>query len=230
MGIFSRLADIINSNVSAILDRAEDPEKIIRLVIQEMEDTLVEARSAAAKTIAERKEVMRGLSRLNDAQSEWARKAEIALSKGREDLSRAALIEKAKLADAERDMARELAILDEVLSKGEEDIVKLEAKLREAKSKQKTLSARRDTASRRMNVRRQVYSSKIEDAFDRFEHIERRIDGLEGEVEAFDLGRTKSLNEELADLEVESGIEDELAALKAKLAGKSKAAAKSGTE
>jgi len=220
MGIFSRLTDIINSNVNTILDRAEDPEKIIRLVVQEMEDTLVEARSAAARTIAERKEVMRGLERLIEAQIEWARKAEVALTKDREDLSRAALIEKSNLAETCDEMQKELAILDAALNKGEEDILKLEAKLREAKAKQKSITARRDTASSRLKVRRQLHSSKVEDAFERFDQVERRIDNLEGEVEAFDLGKGRTLTEEIAELEAQSHIEQELAALKAKLAGK----------
>ncbi len=219
MGIFTRLTDIINSNVNSILDRAEEPEKIIRLVIQEMEDTLVEARSAAARTIAERKEVVRSLDRIRQAQSEWERRAEVALGKGREDLSRAALVEKAKLTAAIADMDAELQALDDAMAKGEEDIVKLEAKLREAKAKQKTIQARHDTASRRIKVRRQVHSTRIEDAFTRFEQVERRLDGLEGEVEAFDVGRGKSLADELADLETEADVEAELARLKERLAG-----------
>lgn len=217
MGIFTRLSDIINSNVNAILDRAEDPEKIIRLVIQEMEDTLVEARSAAARTIAERKDVVRSLARLRDAQEEWSRRAEVALVKGREDLSRAALVEKSKLANAVKEMDAEIAALDEVLAKGEEDIVKLEAKLREAKAKQKTIQARHDTASQRLKVRRQLHSGRIEDAFTRFEQVERRLDGIESQVEAQDLGRGKSLAEELADLEAETDIEAEFAKLKERL-------------
>ena len=147
MGIFSRLADIINSNLNSILDRAEDPEKIIRLVIQEMEDTLVEVRSTAAKTIAEKKENARKLVRLQEAQQGWEEKAELALSKGREDLAKGALLEKARLAEAAELLAQELEELDAMLSQGETDIAKLEGKLREAKAKQQALKARHETAS-----------------------------------------------------------------------------------
>jgi phage shock protein A len=218
MGIFSRLTDIINSNVNGILDRAEDPEKIIRLIIQEMEETLVEVRATAAHSIAEKKEIQRSLSRYEDAQAEWARKAEVALAKDREDLAKAALGEKAKLADTAAALKAEIATLDEALSRNQDDIVKLQDKLREAKAKQKSIAARHETASSRLRVRRQLYDGKIEDAFARFETMEKRLDATEGEVEAFDLGRTRSLKDEIAELETESAVEEELAALKARLA------------
>lgn len=218
MGIFSRLTDIINSNVNVILDRAEDPDKIIRLIIQEMEETLVEVRSTAARTIAEKKEIQRNLARYTDAQEEWARKAEVALTKGREDLSKAALVEKSKLAETAAALQAELDRLDEALGRNEADVVKLQGKLKEAKAKQKGMNARRETASSRLKVRRQLYDGKIEDAFARFDQMEKRLDATEGEVEAFDLGRRKSLTEEIAELEAESAIEEELAALKARMA------------
>ena len=225
MGIFSRLADIINSNLNSILDRAEDPEKIIRLVIQEMEDTLVEVRSTAAKTIAEKKENARKLTRLQDAQQGWEQKAELALSKGREDLAKGALVEKAKLAEAAELLAEELDELDGMLRQGEADIAKLESKLREAKAKQQALTARHETASSRLKVRRNLYDGRVDEAFARFEQVEKKLDEAEGEVEAFDLGRGKSLAEEISELAAESAIEDELAALKARV-GKSKPATK----
>jgi len=218
MGIFSRLADIINSNLNAILDRAEEPEKIIRLVIQEMEDTLVEVRSTAAKTIAEKKEANRRLARLAEAQQGWQEKAELALSKGREDLAKGALVEKSKLAEAAAMLQEELEELDAMLQQGEADIGKLESKLREAKAKQQSLAARHETASSRLKVRRNLYDGRVDDAFARFEQVEKKLDAKEGEVEAFDLGRGKSLSEEISELATESAIEDELTALKAKLA------------
>jgi phage shock protein A len=229
MGIFSRLTDIINSNLNSILDRAEDPEKIIRLVIQEMEDTLVEVRSTAAKTIAERKEATRRLARLSEAQRGWEQKAELALSKGREDLAKGALVEKAKLTEAGTMLQGELEELDAMLQQGEADIAKLESKLREAKAKQQALAARHETASSRLKVRRNLYDGRVDDAFARFEQVEKKLDAAEGEVEAFDLGRGRSLAEEISELAAESAIEDELAALKARLARSketSKAAAK----
>jgi len=218
MGIFTRLSDIINSNVNAILDRAEDPEKIIRMIIQEMEDTLVEARATAARTIAERKDAERQLRRYREAQDEWVRKAEVALRKGREDLSKAALIEKSKLGESVTALETELEALESALSQGDADIAKLETKLREVKARQKAMQTRSDTASNRLKARKHTYDSRVEDAFTRFESVERRIDRLEGEVEAYDVGRTKTLTEEIADLEAEADIEDELAALKARVA------------
>lgn len=220
MSIFSRLADIINSNLGAILDRAEDPEKMIRLMIQEMEDTLVEARTVAARVIADKKEGARRLSRLAEAQAEWQRKAELALSKSREDLAKGALIEKAKLAETGRVLEEELQLLDDALGKQEEDITKLEAKLREAKVKQKTVLTRQDSATSRLKVRQQVHERRMEDAFTRFAQMERRVDNLEGEVEAFDLGRGKTLAEEISDLEAEQAVERELEELKSRLQGR----------
>lgn len=218
MGIFTRLADIINSNVNSILDRAEEPEKIIRLIIREMEETLVEVRAAAAKTIAEKKGIQRALKRLHEAQAEWQRKAEVALAKDREDLSKAALIEKTKLADDAGQLEDELAALENALAKGEEDIAKLDAKLREATTKRKAMTARQDTAASRLRVRRQLHDGRVEDAFSRFEIVEKRLDMAEGKVEAFDLGPARTLTEEIGELEAESAVEAELAAMKARLA------------
>jgi phage shock protein A len=220
MSIFSRLADIINSNLSAILDRAEDPEKMIRLMIQEMEDTPVEARTVAARVIADKKEGARRLSRLSEAQAEWQRKAELALSKNRDDLAKGALIEKAKLVESGRVLEEELELLDDALGKQEEDIAKLEAKLREAKVKQKTVLTRQDSAASRLKVRQQVHERRMEDAFTRFSQMERRVDNLEGEVESFDLGRGKTLAEEISDLEAEQAVERELEELKSRLQGR----------
>lgn len=217
MSIFSRLADIINSNITAILDRAEDPEKMIRLMIQEMEDTLVEARTVAARVIADKKEGTRRLSRLTDAQTEWQRKAELALSKGRDDLAKGALLEKAKLAETGRVLEEELQLLDDALGKQEEDIAKLESKLREAKAKQKTVVTRQESAASRLKVRQQVHERRMEDALTRFAQMERRVDNMEGEVEAFDLGRGKTLAEEITDLEAEQAVDRELAELKSRM-------------
>lgn len=220
MGIFSRLSDIINSNLTSILDKAEDPEKMIRLMIHEMEDTLVEVRSDAARIIADRKEAQRTLGRLEEACAEWQRKAELAITKDREDLAKGALLEKAKLEETATLLAEDVGALNAALEKHEADIVKLESKLREAKAKQKSVQARNDTAQSQIKVRKTVSDRRIDDAFARYEKIERRMDGLEGEVEAFDLGKGKTLSEEIAELEAESGIEDELAALKARMSGR----------
>lgn len=219
MGIFSRLADIINSNLTVILDKAEEPEKIIRLMIREMEETLVEVRSAAARLIADRKEAARNRDRLTEAEGEWQRKAELALAKGREDLAKGALLEKAKLAEMAKVLADDLAALDDALTSHDDDIAKLEAKLREAKAKQETIEARHRTASSQLKVRKRVHDSRIDDAFARFEHMERRVDSVEGEVESYDMGKGRTLAEEIAGLEADAAIESELEALKAQVRG-----------
>lgn len=217
MGIFSRLADIINANLNSVLDRAEDPEKMIRQMIHEMEDTLVEVRANAARMIADRKGLERRRGRLDQALGEWQRKAELALSKEREDLARAALTEKAKIAQDLKDLDDELVHLDDALAKYEADIGKLEAKLREAKAKQKVIVARQATATSRLKVRRQVHDQRIDDAMVRFEQMERRLDAAESEVEAFDLGRAKTLADEINDLAANAVVEEELRELKSKL-------------
>lgn len=221
MSIFSRLTDIINSNITSILDRAEDPAKIIRLIIQEMEDTLVEVRSNAARNIADKKEVERKLAKLIEAQAEWERRAEIALTKGREDLAKGALLEKAKLVDAVAMMQEDLEHIEEALARGDEDIAKLQAKLTEAKAKQKGMTTRHDSAASRLKVRQTLYDGRVDDALGRFEQLEKKLDEAEGRVEAFDVGQRKTLAQEIVELEVEDAIDAEMAALKDRLAKKS---------
>jgi len=134
MGIFSRLADIVNSNINAILDRAEDPEKLIWLIIQEMEDTLVEVRSSAVRTIAEKKEVERRLATLEREHEEWQRRAELAVTKGREDLAKGALLAKARVAEASAALHHQHQQIEDALAKQNEDIGKLQAKLADARA------------------------------------------------------------------------------------------------
>ncbi len=217
MGIFSRLADIVNSNINAILDRAEDPEKIIRLIIQEMEDTLVEVRSSAVRTIAERKELERRIESMRREQEEWQQRAELALTRGRDDLAKGALTAKARISDALAREERHLAQLAAALDKQNEDIAKLQAKLTDAKAREKAIVARHMTAAARIKLRTHLYDERITDAFARFEHVERALDEMEGKVEAFDLGRKPGVAEELAGLEKDVRVEEELAALKARL-------------
>ncbi|MGH7041504.1 MAG: phage shock protein PspA, partial [Acetobacteraceae bacterium] len=189
MGIFSRLSDIVNSNLNAILARAEDPEKLIRLVIQEMEDTLVEVRSAAVRGIAEKKELERRAETLRREAEDWEHKAELALTKGREDLARGALLARTRAGAASAEADRQLAQVSEALARQNEDIGKLAAKLNDAKTRQRALIARHGTAASRLKLRRTLYDERITDAFARFEQVERALDEAEGKVEAFDLGR-----------------------------------------
>jgi len=218
MGIFSRLSDIVNSNINSILDKAEDPEKIIRMVIQEMEDTLVEVRSSAAKAIADQKDVERRLKKLSHAQDEWERKAELAISKGRDDLAKGALVEKAKVADMVAHLEEEVAQLVEALGNNEQDVIKLEAKLREARAKKATLQARHKTATAKVRVKKNLYDGRIQEAFERFDKIDQRLDRVEAEAEAMDLGKGQTIAEEIEGLVVDEAIETELKALKAKSA------------
>jgi phage shock protein A len=214
MGIFTRFSDIVNSNINAILDKAEDPEKIVRLMIQEMEDTLVEVRSAAARSIADKKDLNRKLELLERDESDWDAKAELALRKGREDLAKAALVEKSRATSAVDLIRSDYAAIDEGLTKLNEDISKLETKLKDAKARQKSLLARHKTANSRLAVRKRIYDYKIDDAMIRFEQYTRRIDDVEGRIEAYDLGLPKDLNHEFAGLQAEESIARDLADLK----------------
>ncbi|NOZ41718.1 MAG: phage shock protein PspA [Alphaproteobacteria bacterium] len=226
MSIFTRLSDIVNSNITHILDRAEDPAKMIRLMVQEMEDTLVEVRSSAARVIADRKELDRNMHRLTDARQDWYDKAELALNKNREDLANAALIERAKLAEMAESLESDRGPLDEALKKYESDIISLEAKIKEARQKQRSLVERQASASSQLKVRQKLYDNRIEDVMVRFTQMEKRVDDTESRVEAADIGREKSLSEEFADLESQQQVAGDLAALKSKIkAGKADNAA-----
>lgn len=216
MGIFSRFSDIVNSNINSLLDKAEDPEKMVRLIIQEMEDTLVDVRSASAKTLANKKDITRQIEKMEQESQDWAAKAELALSKDREDLARAALLEKKKCQEHAESLKHELGLLDEQLSKLQAEVEQLQEKLADAKSRQKAIIMRQKTVSSRLEVKKRLDSSKVDDAMDRFERYEQKIDSLESQVDAYDLGK-KTLSDEFAELESENKVEDELAAMKAKL-------------
>ncbi|MCL1093201.1 phage shock protein PspA [Shewanella kaireitica] len=227
MGIFSRFADIINSNISALLDKAEDPEKMVRLIIQEMEDTLVEVRSTSAKVLAEKKEIIRRIAKVQQQVQDWESKAELALSKDREDLAKAALIEKQKANELADTLAAELVVVEEHILRLKDEVGLLQEKLVDAKARQKTIIMRKQTASSRLEVKKQLDSSKIDNAMSKFEQYERRVEGLESQVDAYDLGNKKTLNDEFAALEAEDSVNDELEAMKAKMkASKSKTKAK----
>ena len=218
MGIFTRFSDIVNSNINAILDKAEDPEKIIRLMIQEMEDTLVEVRSAAARSIADKKDLNRKIEALDREKNDWNDKAELAIRKGREDLAKAALVEKSRVSGAVDLLKEDYLAVEDGLAKLNEDIARLESKLEDAKTRQKSLLARHKTASSRLAARKKIHDYKIDDAMVRFEAYTRRIDDVEGRVEAYDLGLPKDLNHEFASLEAEESVNKELNELKQRVA------------
>jgi phage shock protein A len=217
MGIFSRLTDIVNSNINSILDRAQDPEKIIRLIIQEMEDTLVEVRAGAVRTIAEQKESERRLQALRREHDDWQRRAEFALTKNREDLAKGALLAKSRCAESLKILEQQVEQIAAALAKQNEDIGKLQAKLADAKARERSIVARQKSAATRIKIRSKLYDERITDAFARFEQVERSLDELEGKAESYDLGRKATLHEELAGLEAESGVDEELAALKKRM-------------
>ncbi|MCC9620935.1 phage shock protein PspA [Thalassospira sp. MA62] len=217
MGVFSRLSDIVNANINSLLDRAEDPEKMVRLMIQEMEDTLVEVRSAAVKAIADKKEVERKLKKLRDGQAEWDTKAEFAVSRGRDDLAKGALMARRRLAEQANVLEAELDVIEETLGKYDEDLNKLQSKLSEAKGKQRAVEIRMQTAEKRVKMREKLHSGQIDEALLRYEQMERRIDELEANADSYDLGRGQTLEEQFDDLEAEFGLEDDLNELKARV-------------
>jgi phage shock protein A len=220
MSIFSRMTDIINSNLNALLDKAEDPEKMVRLIIQEMEETLVEVRTTSARTIADKKELARRRDWLKEESSEWERKAEVAIRKGRDDLARAALVERNKAAESAESAARELQLLEETLGKLSEDTAALQQKIKDAKTRQNAIIMRGKAAKTRLGVKRQLNDANLDDAIHRFEQYERKMDDLEGQIEAFDLGQ-RTLADEIKELEGGEKIDEDLKALKARVGGQS---------
>ena len=217
MGIFSRFSDIINSNLTALLDRAEDPAKMVRMMIQEMEETLVEVRTSSARVLADRKEQERRLQRLQNDLLDWEHKARLTLSKGRDDLPRAALAEKQAVEETLQLAGRELKVIEDQLCVLNEEISQLQQKLDDAKAKQQSLLAREQTSRSRMDIRRSSNREKLEEAFRKFEAYERKMDNMEAEVEAQDLGRTRTLHDEFTELTRNDKVESELEALKASM-------------
>ena len=221
MGIFSRTRDIVAANFAELLDKAEDPAKMIRMIILEMEETLVEVRASAARTIADQKEMRRHIAKLEQLESNWTEKAELALSKEREDLAKAALVERQKASDMADQLKAECEVLNDALRASEEDIAKLQNKLREARNKQNAIATRLETANTKARLREMWNGPKTHEAFSRFDVLERRVDEAEGRAEALGLGALpKTLDEEIAELKAADKVDAELAAMKARLSKK----------
>jgi len=219
MSIFSRLSDIINSNISSLLDKAENPEKMIRMVIQEMEDTLVEVRSSTARVMAEKKTLTRRLEQLRAQAEDWEYKAELALSKEREDLARSALLEKATIQTRVETTEADMFKLDETLDKLDGEIHLLQEKLNDARARQKTIVMRTRATSTRRDVRKQLSNQAIDNAMDKFEYYERKIDQMEGQIDS-DSVEQKGLQAEFDELAREENIDQELQDLKDRLKSK----------
>ena len=218
MSVFSRFADIINANINAILDQAEDPEKMVVLISREMEETLVEIRSITAKHIAEKKQIRARIEWLNGEARTWDSKAEFAVHKGRDDLAKAALRERNLAANTATLLEADVVKIDDSLANLQTDTQKLQDKLTEARVRQEALLMRGKTATSRLRVKQQLHDTDIEGALYRFDQYERRLDELEGQVESYDLGQTTLANEinQLADSDK---LNEELAALKARVSG-----------
>ncbi|MBL1378067.1 phage shock protein PspA [Zobellella iuensis] len=215
MSIFSRLADIINANLNSLLDKAEDPAKMVRLIIQEMEDELVRERSNLARFLAEKKDLLRQIERHRERVAEWQDKAELALTKGREDLARAALIEKNKQAELLKALERECEAVEEGMNKLSEAINALEAKLADARARQQAMQLRERSAQSRIKVQERVRYSETSSAVDKFDRMERKIDELEAKADLY--SQSKGLDQAFAELEVDDAISRELDKLKAKM-------------
>ncbi|MFN9716871.1 MAG: phage shock protein PspA [Sphingomonadales bacterium] len=222
MGIFSRTRDIIAANFNDMLDKADDPTKMIRMIILEMEETLVEVRASAARTIADQKELHRHCVKLDRLQADWSEKAQRALSKDREDLARAALVEKKKAGDMAEQLKTEIAVLDDALRAYEDDIQKLQHRLREARSRQTAIAARLESAENRVKLRTLMSTERTDEALARFDQLERRVDYAEGRADALQIAESQppSLADEIAALAGSDAIDDELEAMK-KALGKS---------
>ena len=222
MGIFSRVRDIISSNINAMLDKAEDPEKMVRLMIQEMEDTLVEVRASCAGVMASRKKIGREAEEAKTRAERWEEKATLAVNKGREDLAREALYEKRRYVDRADSLRRELDQCAGLVEQYQEDIRQLEDKLAAAREKQRVLIQRHAHAQHKRKAQSEIRKAETASAFARFEDFENRIERMEADADLVNYGRKPTLDEEFAKLENDEDIEKELEDLRSKLKGEKK--------
>ena len=216
MGIFSRTRDIIAANVTDLLDKSQDPAKMIRMIILEMEETLVEVRASAARTIADQKELRRHIDKLNTLETDWTDKAHLALSKGREDLAKAALLEKRKATDMKEQLTAEVDVLNDALKASEQDIHKLQKKLADARSRQNALMTLLERAENQVKLRTMYNGEKVREAFSRFDVLERRVDEAQGYADSLAIGSDgpRTLGDEISALESFDVVDAELEEMK----------------
>jgi phage shock protein A len=217
MGIFSRFKDVIRSQLNAAVARAGNPQKILRLIIQDMEDTLVKVRASSVQTIAERRDLERRILQLRDTVEEWKQKAEIAVVNGRDDLANAALQAKISNLRMIEMLEKQLAVMVASLSRQSEDMEKLQVRLQDAKVRERTIGSLHTTARMRLKLRKRLFDNRLNNALARFEQLESTLNQIEGKVESYDLGQTRSLSENLGQLAIESTVTRELADMKTRL-------------
>ena len=214
MGIFTRFRDIIGSNINSMLDRAEDPEKLIKMMIHEMEDTLIELKAACAGVMAESRKIQRQLQKVKSRVEYWADKANLAVNKGRDDLAREALLEKRRFSQRSVSLTHELAEHNALLEQYKDDMRQLEEKLKAAGEKERVLVQRHLHAARKKRAQEEIRRVDDADAIMRFEELEYRIEHMEAEADLVNYGRQPKLEYELDRLIVDEEIEKELQTLK----------------
>jgi phage shock protein A len=217
MGVFTRFRDIVNSNINAVLDKAEDPEKMLKLMIREMEDTLVEIKSACAGVMAAGKKIERELEGTRSRAGYWEERASLAVSKGRDDLARNALVEKRRYTDKEEALQRELREHQALVEQYQEDVVQLEHKLGSAREKQRTLIQRHIHARRQRQAQEEIRRMDNSEAVYKFEEFENRIERMEAEADLVNYGRKETIEQELDAIIVDEDIEKELHRIKSSL-------------
>jgi phage shock protein A len=218
MGIFTRFRDIVSANINAMLDKAEDPEKLIKLMIREMEDTLVEIKASCAGVMANSRRIQRQLEEFRSRVQYWEERAELGVNKGRDDLAREALVEKRRYTERADALDKELVECEALIEQYQDDIRQLEEKLQSAREKQRILIQRHIHANRRRRAQEEIRRMDTSEAFIKFEELENRIERMEAEADLVNFGTKPRLEGELDDLALDDEIEKELQRLKSSLA------------
>jgi phage shock protein A len=215
MGIFTRFTDIVSSNINSMLDKAEDPEKMIKLMIHEMEDTLIELKSSCAGVIAGRKKIERKFEAMREKVNLWSERAALAVEKGRDDLAREALMEKRRFSESTEALENELVNFKDIFKQYQEDILELEEKLKSAKEKKRILVQRHKRATGKKRAHSEIRRSDSADTMARFDKLESRIEQMEAEADLVNMPKKPSVTDEFEDLAIDDEIEKELANIKA---------------